>query len=134
MTRFRPYPSYKDSGVEWLGNIPEHWVVKVLKRVVECLDGRRVPLNAEERSRRQGDFPYWGANGVVDHVDDWLFDDELVLMGEDGAPFLDRQKEVAFFVSGRIWVNNHAHVLRTRADVEPRFLASITMLCIDLSG
>ena len=55
-----------------------------LRRFVECLDGRRVPLNAEQRSEMQGHIPYWGANGVVDAIDDYLFDEDLVLLGEDG--------------------------------------------------
>ncbi len=107
-----PAPRLKPSGMEWLGDVPEHWEVRRLANVIQCLDGRRVPLNAEERSERQGDFPYWGANGVLDYLDDWLFDEPLVLLGEDGAPFFAPNKRVAFSVSGRIWVNNHAHVLR----------------------
>ena len=106
------YPRYRDSGVEWLGEVPEHWKATRLSRVVTCLDGRRIPLNAEERSYLQGDYPYWGANGVLDHLESWLFDEPLVLLGEDGAPFFAPNKRVAFSVSGKIWVNNHAHVLR----------------------
>ena len=115
----------RDSGIEWLGQIPAHWDVMPLKRVTECLDGQRIPVNAEERARMQGEYPYWGANGVLDHVDDWLFDEPLVLLGEDGAPFFERHKPVSFFVEGRIWVNNHAHVLRARSDVVPRFLMHV---------
>jgi len=88
-----------------------------------CLDGRRIPLNGDERGRRQGEFAYWGANGVVDTIDDFIFDEPLVLLGEDGAPFFDKSKSVAFFVTGRIWVNNHIHVLRTAPGFEPRFVA-----------
>ena len=62
----RAYPHYRDSGVEWLGEVPEHWKTTRLSRVVTCLDGRRIPLNAEERSYLQGDYPYWGANGVLE--------------------------------------------------------------------
>ena len=105
-------PMLKDSGVAWLGKVPEHWRIMRLARVAGCLDGRRVPLNSEQRSYRQGAIPYWGANGVLDHLDEWLFDESLVLLGEDGAPFFARNKRVAFSVRGRIWVNNHAHVLR----------------------
>ncbi|WP_165356878.1 restriction endonuclease subunit S [Nocardioides zhouii] len=80
-----------------------------------------MPLSAEQRSHRPGDVPYWGANDVVGWVDQHLFDEELVLVGEDGAPFFDRAKSVAFHVDGPVWVNNHMHVLRPRG-VEPRFL------------
>ena len=119
----RAYPYYRDSSVEWLGEVPEHWKTTRLSRVVTCLDGRRIPLNAEERSYLQGDYPYWGANGVLDHLDSWLFDEPLVLLGEDGAPFFAPNKRVAFSVSGKIWVNNHAHVLRP-SGVHQTFLAA----------
>ena len=119
-----PSPRLKPSGVEWLGEVPEHWEVRRLSSVIDCLDGKRIPLNGEERADRQGDYPYWGANGVLDHLDDWLFDEPLVLLGEDGAPFFAQNKRVAFSVSGRIWVNNHAHVLRPTG-VQQEFLTHL---------
>ena len=119
-----PSPHLKPSGVEWLGAVPEHWEVRRLSSVIDCLDGKRIPLNGEERADRQGDYPYWGANGVLDHLDDWLFDEQLVLLGEDGAPFFAQNKRVAFSVSGRIWVNNHAHVLRPTG-VQQEFLTHL---------
>ncbi|MBL8862891.1 MAG: restriction endonuclease subunit S [Planctomycetes bacterium] len=125
-----PTVPMKDSGVEWLGEIPAHWEVKRLAWLTDCLDGRRVPLNSEERGTMQGDYPYWGANSIVDYIDRWLFDEELVLLGEDGAPFFDRTKPVAFRVTGKIWVNNHAHVLRPRRDVVATFLAH-ALNCVD---
>lgn len=93
-----------------------------LKRFVECLDGRRVPLSGEERASRQGAFPYYGASGVIDQVDDYLLDETLVLLGEDGAQLADPDCEISFVVKGKVWVNNHAHVLRPVAG-EPYFLA-----------
>jgi type I restriction enzyme S subunit len=128
--RFKPYPAYRHSGIEWLGEIPAHWGVKKLGWLTECLDGRRIPLNAEERGRRQGEYPYWGANSIVDHVDAWLFDEDLVLLGEDGAPFFDRDAQVAFHVSGKIWVNNHAHVLRPKKTMDAGYLAH-ALNCVD---
>ncbi len=117
-------PEALHAGVEWLGEVPEHWEVRRLSSVIDCLDGKRIPLNGEERADRQGDYPYWGANGVLDHLDDWLFDEPLVLLGEDGAPFFAQNKRVAFSVSGRIWVNNHAHVLRPTG-VQQEFLTHL---------
>lgn len=102
--------------------LPEHWQFTPIRYATECLDGGRVPLNVEERANRRGEYPYWGANGVVDFVDDYLFDEPLVLLGEDGAPFFDKTKPVAFYVKGKIWVNNHIHVLRVNARFEPRFV------------
>ena len=128
--RFQPYPAYKDSGVGWLSEIPEDWKVKKLSWLAKCLDGKRVPLNREERGRMQGPFPYWGANSIVDYVDQWLFDEELVLLGEDGAPFFDRSRPVAFRVTGKFWVNNHAHVLRAQTSIHPEFLA-YALNCVD---
>ena len=98
--------------MEWLGAVPEHWVVKSLRYLTNCLDGKRIPLNSEQRGEMQGDYPYWGANGIVDYVNDYLFDDKVILLGEDGAPFLEKNKIVAFAVTGKIWVNNHAHILK----------------------
>ncbi len=121
--KWKSYPAYKDSGVEWLGKIPAHWETKRLKYVSYCLDGQRIPLNSEQRAAMQGIYPYWGANCIIDFVNRWLFNEELILLGEDGAPFFDPTKEVAFFVSGKIWVNNHAHVLRPKKDMNARFLA-----------
>lgn len=108
----KAYPEYKNSGVEWIGEIPAKWQAKKLKYLSSCLDYRRVPLNSEERGAIPGEFPYWGANGIVDYVGKYLFDDNLVLLGEDGAPFFEKNKEIAFSVSGKVWVNNHIHVLK----------------------
>ncbi len=130
LSRLNSYPAYKDSGVEWLGKIPAHWEVKRLSWITKCLDGRRVPLNAQERGNKQGNYPYWGANSIVDYVDDWLFDEELVLIGEDGAPFFDSNRPVAFHVTGRIWVNNHMHVLRPNRQIVASFLSNV-LNCVD---
>ena len=121
--KYKPYPEYKHSRIKWLGVIPLDWEITKIRFVSECLDGKRVPLNAEQRGKIPGDYPYWGANGVVDYVDNWLFDEDLILIGEDGAPFFEPNKDVAFNVSGKIWVNNHAHILRPKVDtVCPVFL------------
>lgn len=94
------------------------------------LDHLRIPMNAEERASHQGAVPYWGANTVQDHVDRALVDGEVVLVGEDGAPFFNRNRPVAFYVDGPIWPNNHVHVLRTRPNCEPRWL-SHALNCVD---
>lgn len=125
--------AFRPSGVEWIGEVPAHWEVLQLRRVSRCLDGARIPLNATERGLRQGSYPYWGANKVIDHLDGWLFDEPLVLLGEDGAPFFDKTKEVAFAVSGKIWVNNHAHVLRPSSRITPQYLAH-ALNCVDYTG
>ena len=104
----------KDCGIEWIGLIPKHWQVTKVKYFVDCLDGQRVPVDTA--LRKSGPYPYWGAGNIVDYVDDYLFDEELVLLGEDGAPFFDHTRPVAFLVKEKVWVNNHIHVLRPKFD------------------
>jgi type I restriction enzyme S subunit len=91
---------------------PAHWVQKAVRHWLASLDGVRVPLSTEERGERSGDYPYYGASGVIDHVDDYLFDEPLVLVSEDGANLLLRSTPISFLAAGKYWVNNHAHVLR----------------------
>ena len=119
---FPKHPEYKDSGVEWIGRIPSQWTIKALRYLTECLDGKRIPLNGEQRSDKKGDVPYWGANSIMDYVDEALFDEDLLLIGEDGAPFLDPLKPVAFHSEGPVWPNNHIHVLRPFKPEGTRFL------------
>jgi type I restriction enzyme S subunit len=85
----------------------------------EVLDRHRVPVNEQERSARLARsperFPYFGATGQVGEIDEFLFEGESVLLGEDGAPFLEPARRKAYLVSGKYWVNNHAHILRARS-------------------
>jgi type I restriction enzyme, S subunit len=98
------------------------WPTIPLRRLVVCLDGRRIPLNREQRSEIRGEVPYWGAGGIVDHVSSSIFNESLVLLGEDGAPFFTPGKDVAYFIQGPSWINNHIHALRP-ASADGRFLA-----------
>ena len=126
-----PDAPMKDSGVAWLGEVPGHWEVGAVKRFFSSLDGRRVPLSAEERSDRKGEFPYYGASGVIDTIDDYSYDEDLVLVSEDGANLLNRSSPIAFIATGKYWVNNHAHILRP-VDENLRFWAE-RIEAIDLS-
>jgi len=125
MNRFKRYERYKDSGIEWIGEIPEHWNISKLKYLTYCLDGKRIPLSSEQRGEMQGDIPYWGANCIIDYVNDWIIDGEVVLLGEDGAPFFDRNKDVAFYSNEKIWPNNHVHVLRALQSINAKLLTYI---------
>lgn len=107
-----PHAPMKDSGVEWLGEIPAHWEVKPLKRLFDNLDSRRIPLSSEERAGMQKTYPYYGASGIIDKVEDYLFEEPLILVAEDGANLRSRSTPLAFVAEGRYWVNNHAHILR----------------------
>ena len=88
----------------------EGWVEKKITDISENLDYKRVPIT--KNVRKSGKFPYYGASGIVDYVNDYLYDEDLLLISEDGANLLARTTPIAFSVSGKIWVNNHAHVLR----------------------
>jgi type I restriction enzyme S subunit len=84
---------------------------KPLGSLVENQDSIRVPVKASDRAETPGKFPYYGASGIIDYVDDYLFDGERLLVGEDGANLLARSSPIAFRANGKFWVNNHAHVL-----------------------
>ena len=104
-------------------NLPQGWRVEELGKCVDILDNQRIPLNNQERELRVKDkdismlYPYYGATQQVGFVDDFLFDEELVLLGEDGVLFYDKDKPKAYLISGKSWVNNHAHVLRAKKDI-----------------
>ena len=98
------------------------WPLHPLGDLVDVMDGRRVPVNAKERARRPGQVPYYGAAGQVGWIDQPLFDEDLLLLGEDGVQFFDPAKSKAYRISGPSWVNNHAHVLRARNSVDWRYL------------
>ena len=98
------------------------WEQRKLDDVVEFLDTMRKPL--EGAKRISGSYPYYGASGIVDYVDGYLFDEELILLSEDGANITDRNYPVCFLASGKYWVNNHAHVLRTKKENENNFICN----------
>ena len=115
----------KPSGVEWLGDVPEHWEVSRIKNEFFSLNHQRIPLSATERGamsiRR---YDYYGASGVIDKVDNYLFNDELLLIAEDGANLVLRNLPLAIIARGKFWVNNHAHILKPkRGNLE--FLAGL---------
>ena len=88
--------------------------------ICEILDSKRIPITAS--NRKAGIYPYYGANGIQDYVDDYIFDDELVLLAEDGGHFGSTDKPIAYRVSGKCWVNNHAHVLKPKAILDVDYL------------
>lgn len=89
----------------------DQWLQGSVRRFLISEDRRRIPLSTEERATRQGPYPYYGASGVIDHVDDFLFEGPRVLLSEDGANLLMRSSPIAFVAEGKYWVNNHAHIL-----------------------
>lgn len=111
--------------------LPDHWAWAPLDDLVISLDSARVPLSVAEREGRRGEFDYYGASGVIDSIDDYLFDGDLLLVGEDGANLINRSTPIAFIASGRYWVNNHAHVLDT-VDAETMGYLALFLNTIDL--
>ncbi len=111
----RPYPAYKPSGVEWLGEVPAYWKLARIKTEFECLNHRRLPLSSTERGTMTiREYDYYGASGVIDKVDDYLFQDDLILIAEDGANLVLRNLPLAIVARGKYWVNNHAHILKPK--------------------
>lgn len=98
------------------------WIDCYLEDIVSIHDSKRIPLNAEERSKRPGLYPYYGANGQVDTIDDYLYEGDYILIAEDGGYFHDMYRDVAYIASGRFWVNNHAHVVRVNDDMNVEYV------------
>lgn len=110
-----PAAPLKPSGIPRLGDIPAHWEVSRLKNEFRCLNTRRIPLNSVERGAMTSRvYDYYGASGVIDKVENYIFDDELLLIAEDGANLVLRNLPLAIIARGRFWVNNHAHILKPK--------------------
>ena len=105
-----------------MNEAPGPWPYRRLGDLVEILDSRRIPVSASERAARPGVVPYYGATGRVGTIDQSLFNEPLLLLGEDGVQFFDPSKPKAYRISGPSWVNNHAHVLRARTAADQTFL------------
>ena len=104
--------------------LPDGWTACRLEQVADILDNLRKPINSSERDsrirNRQIDelYPYYGATGQVGLIDDYIINGNYLLLGEDGAPFLDKNAIKAYSISGKSWVNNHAHILSPKIDFE----------------
>ena len=101
--------------------------------VVNILDSKRVPLSSMQRQQRKGVYPYYGAQGIIDYIDDYIFDGEYLLIAEDGENLKSQKQDIAQIAKGKYWVNNHAHI------IESNGLCNIQYICyllnrIDLSG
>ena len=99
------------------------WEKKTLGEVVKFSNSRRIPLSESDRQKRQGTYRYYGASGVIDYIDDYIFDGQYILIGEDGANILTRSSTLAFVVEGKFWVNNHAHIFQSKKG-DNNFLAT----------
>ncbi|NEU80681.1 restriction endonuclease subunit S [Nostoc sp. UIC 10630] len=100
--------------------LPVSWEIKYLDKLSENLDSKRVPIT--KSLRKSGNIPYYGASGIVDYVAGYIFDEDLLLVSEDGANLLARTYPIAFSITGKTWVNNHAHILRFKEKTTQRFI------------
>lgn len=109
------------------------WVVRKLPEVVEVLDRMRKPINSTEREDRKGNIPYYGANGQTGWIDEFIFNEELVLLGEDAIDFADPSARKAYLIQGPSWVNNHAHVLRADKTIVNSYFLMESLNKVDYS-
>lgn len=108
-----PEKKLRDSFEPWIGKIPIHWEVKRVRTVFKNLDSKRVPISGEQRGKMTEHlYDYYGASGVIDKVENFIFDEPLILIAEDGANLVMRNLRLAFVATGKYWVNNHAHILK----------------------
>ena len=107
------------------------WEIKTVDQISTNLDSRRVPIT--KGVRVNGDYPYYGASGIVDYVSDYIFDEDTLLISEDGANLLARATPIAFPASGKYWVNNHAHILKFENLTTQRFV-ELFLESIPLNG
>ena len=115
---------YKEYYFQYINNLPEGYEIKSLKEVAENFDSKRKPLSSRERELHKGIYPYYGATSIIDHVDNYIFDDIYVLMGEDGTVKTSKGNPVLQYIWGKNWINNHAHVLKgTKISTEHLYFA-----------
>lgn len=119
---------------EEFGKLEEVSTIMPLKDVVDNLDGKRIPIKASERKTANGVYPYYGASGVIDYVEDYIFDEETLLISEDGANLVVRKYPIAFIADGKYWVNNHAHVVKAKTEITSNEYLKYYIAHIDISG
>ena len=107
------------------------WQMFTLGELTDNFDSLRIPVKQSER--QPGPYPYYGASGVVDHVDGFLFDGQYLLIAEDGENLKTRTTPIAFLANGKFWVNNHAHIVRGNSNADTRFLM-YAIAGLDISG
>lgn len=95
-----------------------NWKKCKLGDIAEILNNKRIPLNTMQRQKMKGKYPYYGASGIIDYVNDYLFDGEYVLISEDGENLKSRKTPIVFKASGKFWVNNHAHIIKGKMNFQ----------------
>lgn len=93
------------------------WKTRELSKIIDIFDNQRIPLSALERESKKGEYPYYGASGIIDYLDEFIFDGKYLLISEDGENLKTRKTPIIFFASGKFWVNNHAHIVKGKKDI-----------------
>lgn len=122
LTKMKKYEAYKNSGVEWIGEIPEGWEILKEKYIFENLDYLREPISSENRERNNPIYDYYGASGVIDKIDHYNVEDKVLLIGEDGANLVMRNLPLIYKAKGKFWVNNHAHILKPLPNIDYEYM------------
>jgi type I restriction enzyme S subunit len=107
---------------------PCRWHVQPLGNLATNHDSRRVPLKKADRAKRQGSYPYYGATGIIDSIDDFRFEGTFLLVAEDGMNLVTRSKPIAFTATGKFWVNNHAHIVSAKECIHLCYLRELLNL------
>ncbi len=110
------------------------WTPRKFEELVDFHDHDRVPLSTLVREKRQGKYRYFGAQGVIDYIDDFIFDGEFVLIAEDGANLVTRNQPIAQIANGQFWVNNHAHVVKAKPGVTTNYFINTLINSMNLTG
>jgi len=108
------------------------WPTTELGEIIDLFDSRRIPLSSRDRQQRQGQFPYYGAQGVIDYIDDFIFEGRYILVAEDGENLNSRKLPLALVAGGRFWVNNHAHILKGKPGVVDDIFLLHCLNCADI--
>lgn len=122
------HEEFKDTPI---GRIPVEWDLKSLNDIVEVYDSKRVPLSEVERNSRKGNYPYCGANGIIDYIDDYIFDGEYVLLAEDGGDYKSFGKS-AYLMTGKFWANNHVHILKAIQEISTNLFILYSLNFVNL--
>ena len=116
------HSEFKDSEI---GRIPVEWEITTINSSCKNFDGKRVPIKSEDRKEMKGEYPYYGAQGIIDYVNNYIFEGLYLLVAEDGENVRGQKYNIAFVVEGKFWVNNHAHILQPNPELNINFIANI---------
>ncbi|MDD5157289.1 restriction endonuclease subunit S [Sulfurimonas sp.] len=116
------------------GELEDKYEKKPLNKIVDNYDGKRIPIKSTDRENINGQYPYYGASGIIDYVNDYIFEGEYLLISEDGANLTVRKYPIAFIANGKFWVNNHAHIVKAKENISTNKFMEYAFACTDISG